>query len=184
MTKAKPQAVTIRRSGTACRVRLLNHVPSDRAAAAALVVILLVTAACGAGGIRPRFQPFPQAMTDTVHNLPDSVTLLISELLNAKGIEVRYVRPREGYVETKWFATGTMRTVSDMSLDTDSVVRMRFWADPAAEGQTVVVGEVVRRRVIDPSLPDRETEEPVPTEHPALEIVREVLANVKNHSES
>jgi len=184
MTKAKPQVVTILRSETACRARLLRRVPSGRVAATALLAALLVTAACGAGGIRPRFQPLPQAMTDTVHNRPDSVTLLISELLTAKGIEVRHVRPREGYVETKWFETGTGRTVSDQSIDTDSVVRMRFWAEPAAEGETMVVGEVVRRRIIDPSLPDRETEEPVPTGHPALEIVRGVLANVKEHSES
>jgi hypothetical protein len=123
-------------------------------------------------------------MTDTVRNLPDSVTVLIGELLTARGIEVRHVRPREGYVETRWFETGTLRTVGSMSRDTDSVVRMRFWTDPVGEEQTIVVGEAVHRRVLDPSLPERETEAPVPTEHPAVEIVRGILADVRQHSAS
>ncbi len=135
-------------------------------------------AACGAGGVRPGFDPFPQAELDTVSATPDAVTSVIGELLAAERIEVRYLRLNEGYVETKWFDVNTARTVSSLSLDTDSTVRIRFWVNPASPTESEVLGEAAKRRVIDPSLPERETEQPVPTDHPGADLVRRIMARL------
>ncbi|KPJ92884.1 MAG: hypothetical protein AMS18_06455 [Gemmatimonas sp. SG8_17] len=158
--------------------------PETRSACRATVAfgVAMVVASCGAGGIRPRFEPFPQAMADTIRGSADSITLRIGELLAAEGIEVRHLRPAEGYAETKWFDVMTKRTTSSMSLDTDSVVRLRFWTDLATVSECLVVGEAVKRRILDPSLPERETEEPVPPEHPATDVVRRIIAGLKERN--
>ncbi len=134
-------------------------------------LLLLMTVACGAGAARPRFDPFPEATSDTFPLAPDSATIRIGEILRDEGVELEHLRPREGYVESKWYDMSTGRTVSASSLNTHSVVRFRFWTDPTTEGTSTVVGEAARRSRIDPSQPIRLTEQPVPTDHPAAELV-------------
>lgn len=136
-------------------------------------------AACGAGGVRPGFDPFPEAQLDTVAVPADAATTLIGELLTAEGVEVKYVRPTEGYVETRWFDIHTTHAVSSMRLETDSTVRLRFWINPTTPTESEVFGEAAKRRVIDPSLPERETEEPVPAEHSGEELVNRIIARLK-----
>ena len=152
------------------------HLRSAKEALSTLGILALLTTACGAGGVRPRFDPFPQAISDTFPLPPDSAIVRIGEILEAEGIEIQHIRPVEGYLESKWFDVGTRRAVSATSLNTDSVVRFRFWSDPAMPGNSLVVGEAVRRRVIDPSQPERETEQPVPPDHPATELLQRMLA--------
>ncbi|UCG85233.1 MAG: hypothetical protein JSW71_15000 [Gemmatimonadota bacterium] len=110
------------------------------------------------------------------------MTIQIGELLVAEGLDVRHLRPAEGFAETKWFDVTTKRTTSSMTLDTDSVVRFRFWADAASVDACLVVAEAVKRRILDPSLPERETEEPVPPQHPATEILRRILTSLKERN--
>ncbi len=152
------------------------HLRSAKEALSTLGILALLTTACGAGGVRPRFDPFPQAISDTLPLPPDSAIVRLGEILDAEGIEIQHIRPVEGYLESKWFDVGTRRAVSATSLNTDSVVRFRFWSDPATPGSSFVVGEAVRRRVIDPSQPERETEQPVPPDHPATELLQRMLA--------
>ena len=149
---------------------------------ASAIVFLMAGAACGAGGVRPTFAPFPQAITDTVAGEPESIVERLSELLQAEGIELRWVRVREGYVETKWFDPITGGTGGGRSLNTDGIVRMRFWTDIVMEHQSVVVGEVVNRRLVDPSLPTRETEAHVPPEHPGHAILLQILESLASGS--
>ncbi len=144
-----------------------------------VVTVAMMAAACGAGGIRPRFDPFPQAQLDTVAAPADVATSMIGELLTAEGVEVRYVRPAEGYVETKWFDIHTARTVSSESLNSDSTVRLRFWVDPTAPSVSQVLGEAAKRRIIDPSLSEREIEEPVPADHLGETLVRRIMTMLK-----
>ena len=142
------------------------------------IVFLIVCGACGAGGVRPTFQPFPQAITDTVAGEPHTIVEHLSELLQDEGIELRWVRVREGYVETRWFDPVTARTGGGRSLNTDGIVRMRFWTDIVMEHQSVVVGEVVHRRIVDPSLPTRETEAHVSPEHPGYAILQRIVESL------
>jgi hypothetical protein len=146
------------------------------------LVFLIVCGACGAGGVRPTFQPFPQAITDTVAGEPDAIVEQLADLLRDEGIELRWVRVHEGYVETKWFDPATGRTGGGGSLNTAGIVRMRFWADIVAEHESVVVGEAVHRRVVDPSLPVRESEAHVPPGHPGYAILKRVLESLASGS--
>ena len=143
--------------------------------ASAVLAVSLGVAGCGAGAVRPRFVPFPQALVDTVPGDPEAVVERLTALLAGEGISVRWSKAVEGYVETRWFDAATKRERGANSLDTEAVVRLRFWADPDYLGGTVVVGEAVHRRVLDPSLPIRETEAPVSEDHPAAEILRRVM---------
>lgn len=142
---------------------------------ASAIVLLALCSACGAGGVRPTFRPFPQAIVDTVVGEPEEIVEHLSELLQAEGIELRWVRIREGYVETKWFDPVDGTTGGGRSLNTAGIVRLRFWTDIVMEHQSVVVGEAVRRRVVDPSLPVRETEVHVPEDHLGYVILLRVL---------
>ena len=110
------------------------------------IVLLIACGACGAGAVRPTFRPFPEAITDTVVGEPGIIVEQLAELLQDEGIELRWVRVREGYVETKWFDPNTGRTGGGRSLNTEGVVRLRFWADLALEHESAVVGEAVHRR--------------------------------------
>ncbi len=128
--------------------------------------------------MRPTFRPFPQAIVDTVVGEPQEIVEHISELLREEAIELRWVRVREGYVETKWFDSVTGATGSGRSLNTAGMVRLRFWTDIVMEHQSVVVGEAVHRRVVDPSLPVRETEVHVPPDHGGYEILQRVFESL------
>lgn len=142
---------------------------------AAAFAMVLVCVACGAGGVRPTFRPFPEALIDTVTGEPEAIVDRLAELIRAEGIELRWVRIREGYVETKWFDSATGETGGGRSLNTYAVIRLRFWTDLTMEHQSVVVAEAVNRRVVDPSLPERETERHVARDHVGYEILRRIL---------
>ena len=142
---------------------------------AAALAIVLACAACGAAGVRPTFRPFPEAITDTVAGEPEEIVEHLAELIRDEGIELRWVRIREGYVETKWFDSATGDTGGGRSLDTYGVIRLRFWTDLIMEHRSVVVGEAVNRRVVDPSLPEREMEIHVPQDHVGHEILQRIL---------
>ena len=139
------------------------------------IVFLIACGACGAGAVRPTFLPFPQAITDTVAGEPETIVEQLSELLQDEGIELRWVRAREGYVETKWFDPVSGKTGGGRSLNTAGVVRLRFWTDLVMEHESVVVGEAVHRRVVDPSLPVREREAHVAPEHPGHELLLHII---------
>ncbi len=149
---------------------------------ASTVAFLIACGACGAGGVRPTFRPFPQAIIDTVAGEPETIVEHIYELLQEEEIELRWVRTREGYIETKWFDPVTGTTGGGRSLNTDGVVRLRFWTDLVMEHQSVVVGEAVHRLVVDPSLPVRETEAHVPPDHAGHEILQRILDSLVSDS--
>jgi len=139
-------------------------------------------AACGAGGVRPGFEPFPEAQLDTVSMPANTAVTLIGELLASEGVEAKYIRPAEGYVETRWFDVQTARTVSSTRLETDSTVRLRFWINPVTPTESEIVGEAAKRRVIDPSLRERETEVPVPPNHSGEKLLKRILAMLKQRT--
>ena len=137
--------------------------------------LLIACSPFGASWVRPTFHPFPEAITDTIAGEPELIVEQLAELLQDEGIELRWVRVHEGYIETKWFDPNTGRTGGGRSLNTEGVVRLRFWADLALEHESAVVGEAVHRRVVDPSLPVRETEAHVAPEHPGHELLLHVF---------
>ncbi len=120
-----------------------------------------VALACTAITVRPTYRPFPLAVFDTLTAKPDEIIAGAVDGIAALGLVVRVATPAEGYVETRWYdveAHRSRRTVTDP----DRTVRIRVWADLVAPLQSQVVIEAVRRRSLDPSVPEREDEAMVP----------------------
>ena len=139
----------------------------------------LLAAACGAGAVRPQFSPFPSARSDTLTAPPDSVVRRLGGILNQRGIEVRWLRLTEGYVETRWFRVDTSGIGKGRGLDTESTVRLRFWVNAYRGRETILVGEAVRRRMVDPSLTDRQQETPLAPEHPGHELLWQIMDSLE-----
>ncbi len=154
-----------------------------RRAGAAVWLAVIAGTACGAGAVRPRFAPFRGAVSDTVTIPADSAITLAASLLREGGIPLHHVRPVEGYLQTRWFNVTTRERASPHSADRDERAIIRIWADAVSEHQTLVIAEAAMARVVDPSLPARETEMPVPQDHPARTISAVVLAGLRAHPE-
>lgn len=132
-------------------------------------------AACGAANVRPYLVPFPEALVDTVPGEAERAVSLLVGLLEVRGIPVVVASPEEGYIESRWHETGVDSTAPHLG----SRVRFRFWVDPIGLGRAQVVGEAVGEHTLDPSLPPRERESMVPPAHPGHQLLRAVIAALK-----
>jgi len=139
---------------------------------------IAVLAGCGAVNDRPYLDPLPNAIVDTVHAHPRVVIPEIEGLVTAEGLGVRLSTAREGYLETEWFDTETMRSGATRTREPHRVVRLRFFANPIGEDLTELLAEAVIRQTLDPSLPERENERMVPTGHPGEELLNRILTAV------
>ncbi len=104
-------------------------------------------------------------------------TLRLAQALREDTIPVRRVELRDGYIESPWFDSRTMRPTRRRPVGTE-VVRIRAWADPARPGGTRLTVETLYQPVADPSLPARELEREVPRDHPTARKVEGVLARL------
>ncbi len=129
--------------------------------------------------MRPRYQPFAGSVSDTIPAPPDDVIRALELLVRAESLPLRQSSAREGYLETGWFNAETGRWGGGASLNTKEVARIRFWTDEVREGTSIVVGEAATRRIVDPSVADRETETRVPDGHAADSILRRVLDSLR-----
>ena len=143
------------------------------------VVALLVPGAiaCQPGTTRPSFTPLPEAEIVEVRLQPMEATKKLAEALEADSIPAKRVEPRDGYIESHWFDSATGHPATERPLGT-RVVRVRAWADPGRPGFTLLTAESVYRPLADPSLPPRELERELPTEHPVATKVRTALQDL------
>jgi hypothetical protein len=77
-------------------------------------------------------------------------------------------------VETPWFDASSLTATKARVLG-PNVVQVRAWLDPTKPGASRVVIETVYRPVADPSLPERELDRQVPTDHPVGKRVGAVV---------
>jgi hypothetical protein len=138
---------------------------------------LATVAACQLASARPPFEPFPEARHADVSLSRTEATERLAEALRDDSIPVTRVEPRDGYVETPWFSVETGRPVSRPATG-DGVVRVRGWVEPARVRASELRVETVFRRVVDPSLPERELERAVRGNHPVAERIDSVLARL------
>ncbi len=145
------------------------------AVGAALLSAILLAGACSSIGSRPYLVPLAGAEIDTLGAEPDDVIATLQDLVVGEGLRVRVSSPLEGYLETDWYDTVTQRPGGGSSLDPRRAVRFRFFADRLGEDRTRLASEVVMRRAIDPSLPERENEIIAPPGHPGAELLGQTL---------
>lgn len=132
------------------------------------------------GGIRPTITPLLGSVTLEVEARPDAVTRALAAALDSSGIPVAVVAPEEGYVESVWYDVTLRAARTPRVGNLDHVIKLRFFADPAAN-KTRLVAECVRRVLVDPSLPERELEREVPDDHPGRVLLDSIVARVLTH---
>jgi hypothetical protein len=139
-----------------------------------LLCATLGTAACQPATTRPSFAPRPEAVGSELRLSVREATRRFAEALKADSIPTQKVRLRDGYIETPWFLARTGRPTRRRPVG-PAVVRVRAWADPARPGSTQLTVETLYRPLADPSLPERELERQVRSEHPVAKKVEAAL---------
>ncbi len=150
-----------------------------RLTVAALAGTAVLAAACASGGVRPSYQPFPQALVDTVNAEPAAVIQEIVARVNAENMRPQWSSPAEGYLETQWFNVVTQESGVTDRANPDRVVLLRFWADPLEGGRTSLTSEAVYKSGADASRLPRDQEMMVPDGHAGDRLLRRVLTGVK-----
>jgi hypothetical protein len=121
----------------------------------------------------------PQAVIDTLSGPPDVVIRELQARIAAEGVGVHTFEVVDGFLETDWI-TIVPEENSGANLEPhERVVRFRFWADAIVGQRAKLTSEVVHRRTLDPSLPERLVEIMVPPEHDARKILERVLGAVR-----
>jgi hypothetical protein len=148
----------------------------SRRRAAAVAALLVGAAACGAmGGLRPLDLPVPDALVFLRVEQPAAPLIhALDSLVRARGLAVRLVAPREGWLETEWFDLEARATVPPPFGASERIVRLRFAADPR-QGKSRLIAECVRRIAWDPSVPERDLERMVPPGHPGRILLDDIL---------
>jgi hypothetical protein len=136
-------------------------------------------AACAAGGIRPAYEPFPDARVDTINAAPVDVIQEAVARANGENMRGAWESAEEGFFETQWFNVVTQESGKSDVANLDRVVLLRFWADPLADGRTVLRSEAVYLRTPDTSLPQREREMSVPPGHAGDRLRTRVIDGIK-----
>lgn len=143
------------------------------------LVGVAVAAACGANNVRPKYEPFIDAVVDTIPALPNVVVDSLAIVVTQRGFQIARVASSEGFLETKWFDLDADRSGGRYTLHPDQVIRLRFFADPGRDDGTVLRSEAAYRPRLDPSLPEREAEAMVPIDHRGDSLLQNVLDQVR-----
>lgn len=150
-----------------------------RSTLAAIASAVVIAAACAAGGIRPSYEPFPEARVDTINAAPPAVIQEISARVNAEQMRPNFTSPAEGYLETQWFDIVAQRSgVTDRG-NADRIVLLRFWADSLENGRTRLTSEAVIKGNPDPSLMPRDQEMHVQPGHAGARLLERVIDGTK-----
>jgi len=150
-----------------------------RSAVASLAATVALVAACGAGGIRPSYEPFPDAKVDTINAAPADVIQEAVARVNAENMRGAWESAQEGFFETQWFNIVTQQSgVTDRG-NLDRIILLRFWADPIEGGKTRLTTEAVYQRTADPSVMARDREMSVPVGHAGDRLRARVIDGIK-----
>ncbi|MGH7630976.1 MAG: hypothetical protein ACREOF_16645 [Gemmatimonadales bacterium] len=147
-----------------------------------IVPSLAVLAACQLATARPPFEPLPEASHADVALSRVEATERLAEALREDSVPVARVELRDGYLESPWFDVESGRPAGRGRTGT-GVVRVRAWVEPARVRQSELRVETVFRRVVDPSLPERELERAVSPDHPVAQRIDSVLARLARRYE-
>lgn len=150
-----------------------------RVMAVGLAAAFAVAAAC-ASGVRPSYEPFPQAEVDTVNATPTQAIQELASRVGAEGIQLQWSSPEEGYLETMWYNIVSRESgVTDRS-NPERIIKLRFWADPVGTDRAVVTAEAVVQRTTDPSIVyERDREMLAPPGHAGGQILNRVLERLR-----
>ncbi len=140
---------------------------------------LLLLVACDPGTTRPDLTPFPEARTIEVLADRDSALSILQYALSTDSFPIARVSARDHWLESPWFDARTLVPAGSQNIGV-GVVKVRGWADPSRQGTSLLVVELVYRPTVDPSVPTRELERPVPATDSVYVRVGRVLKLVED----
>ena len=123
--------------------------------------------ACYPTTTRPAFLPLPAASSFEIELLVPEATRAVALALNTDSIPVRRTEANDGWLETDWFEATTLKSTNRRALGPD-VVKVRAFVDPSSPNHSNITIEVVYHPLADPSRPERELEQQVPSTHPVF----------------
>jgi hypothetical protein len=135
---------------------------------------ILLALGCHPNTTRPAFPPLPGAPFAELKLTVPRATGIVADAMRQDSLPVSLVQPRDGLIETPWFNAKTFTETDARRLGPD-VVQVRAWLDPTKPGSSRVTMETVYRPLADPSLPDRELDRLVPSDHPVGKRVGELI---------
>jgi hypothetical protein len=141
--------------------------------------LMLLGAGCASGGLRPSYEPLPQARVDTVNAAPPAVVQELSSRLNAENIRPQWTSPDEGFLESQWYNFVTQESGVTDRANPDRVILLRFFVDPIEGGRSRITSEAVYKRTTDPSVMPRDQEMMVPPGHQGDVLLQRILRGVK-----
>ena len=144
----------------------------------AAVTLVATGIACGAGGVRPSYKPFPQASVDTIKGSPSAIIQEANARLLADNMLIQWSSPTEGYLETQSYNVVTRQSGNVQNQDRESNVTIRVWADSISANLTRVTAEASVLRSSDGSVVGRAAQAPVPPGHPGDVIVHRLLTGL------
>ena len=135
---------------------------------------VLLALGCHPNTTRPTFPPLPGAPFAELRLTVPRATGIVADAMRQDSLPVSIVQPRDGLIETPWFDAKTFAETDARRLGPD-VVQVRAWLDPTKPGSSRVTMETVYRPLADPSLPDRELDRLVPSDHPVGKRVGDLI---------
>jgi len=150
-----------------------------RVTLSALAGVAAFAAACATGGVRPSYEPFPNARVDTINADPAAVIQEAQARLIAVNLRPNWVSPEEGYLESQWYNVVTQQSGQTDRSNLDRVVLLRFFADPIEGGKTKLTSEAVYQRTSDQSVMPRDREMIVPPGHAGDRLLTQVIDGLK-----
>jgi hypothetical protein len=136
---------------------------------------VVALSACGAVNTRPYLTPLPGALVDTLRADPTVVVEQLATQVINEGIAIGVLGADEGFLETRWHELESPSEEGSAVWSARSTIRLRFFADPIGDRQTQLTSEAIALSVLDPSLPEREREVLVATDHPGNQLVRRIV---------
>lgn len=144
-----------------------------------IVVAILALVSCDPTTTRPDLTPFPETRTIEVLGDRDSALAILRYALTVDSFPIARVSTRDHWLESPWFDARTLAPAGTQTLGA-GVVKLRGWADPSRQGATLLIVELVFRPMVDPSVPARELERPVPATDSVYARVGRVLKLVED----
>jgi hypothetical protein len=150
-----------------------------RSTLSALAAVAVLAAGCASGGVRPAYEPFPNARVDTINAPPADVIQEANAGLLVVNMRPNWSSPAEGYLESQWFNVVTQESGVTDRANPDRVILLRFFADPIETGKTKLSSEAVYLRTSDPSVMPRDREMIVPPGHAGDRLLTQIIDGMK-----
>lgn len=122
---------------------------------------LLIVAACDPTTTRPDLVPFPESRTIEVELERPLAIARLRDALVADTFPIARMDTYDAWLETPWFDRGTLQPAAAGAFGFGTV-KLRAFAEPSRPGHALLVVELSWRPMVDPSVPARELERPVP----------------------